>query len=156
MNPALSGRYRVNKSKIIFEAFEDEMVLINLDSGNYYSFSGSGAVIWDLLVSGNSVTEIIQRLQAHFSNDGAEIEPNVASFVENVVSEGLVLPREGESVGNDGPKTAPVSPLKGDRFEPAKLQKFSDMQELLLLDPIHEVDEMGWPHTPPPPPSRSQ
>jgi hypothetical protein len=26
------------------------------------------------------------------------------------------------------------------------LQKFTDMQELLLLDPIHEVDERGWPH----------
>ena len=149
MKPLLCARYRVNQSKVIFEAFEDEMVLINLDSGNYYSFSGSGAVIWDLLAAGNSVTEIVQRLRAHFSNDGTEIEPNVTSFVENVVSEGLVLPRDGESAGNDGPNTAAASPLKGDRFEPPKLQKFSDMQELLLLDPIHEVDEMGWPHTPP-------
>lgn len=149
MNSALSGRYRVNQSKIIFEAFEDEMVLINLDSGNYYSFSGSGAFIWDLLAAGNSVTEIVQRLREHFSSDGAEIESGVASFVENVVSEGLVLPRDGENAGNEGAKTEAASPLKGDRFEPPQLQKFSDMQELLLLDPIHEVDEMGWPHTPP-------
>jgi hypothetical protein len=27
------------------------------------------------------------------------------------------------------------------------LDKYTDMQELLLLDPIHEVDDAGWPHT---------
>ena len=25
------------------------------------------------------------------------------------------------------------------------MEKYDDMQELLLLDPIHEVDEAGWP-----------
>jgi hypothetical protein len=150
MKGVLSDRYQVNQSKVIFEAFENEMVLINLDSGNYYSFSGSGAFIWDLLAAGSCVTEVVQRLREHFSSDGAEIESSVTAFVQNVVSEGLVLPRNGESAGNEGAKTEAASALKGDRFEPPQLQKFSDMQELLLLDPIHEVDEMGWPHTPPP------
>lgn len=153
MNPVLSARYRVNKSKVIFEAFEDEMVLINLDSGNYYSFSGSGALIWELLAGGESVNEIVARLREHFSDDGAEIESSVSSFVENVVSEGLVFPRDDEISGNDRAETGASSPKllpKGGRFEAPRLQKFSDMQELLLLDPIHEVDEMGWPHRPPP------
>jgi hypothetical protein len=31
-------------------------------------------------------------------------------------------------------------------FEPPILERFDDMQELLLLDPVHEVsDEEGWP-----------
>jgi hypothetical protein len=30
-------------------------------------------------------------------------------------------------------------------FNPPLLNKYSDMQELLLLDPIHDVDEAGWP-----------
>lgn len=25
------------------------------------------------------------------------------------------------------------------------LTKYTDMQELLLLDPVHEVDDEGWP-----------
>jgi hypothetical protein len=25
------------------------------------------------------------------------------------------------------------------------LEKYTDMQELLLLDPIHDVEEAGWP-----------
>jgi hypothetical protein len=30
-------------------------------------------------------------------------------------------------------------------FVPPSLAKFQDMQDLLLLDPIHETDEPGWP-----------
>jgi hypothetical protein len=32
------------------------------------------------------------------------------------------------------------------------LNKYSDMQELLLLDPIHDVDDAGWPKPNPDPP----
>jgi hypothetical protein len=27
--------------------------------------------------------------------------------------------------------------------------KYSDMEDLIMLDPIHEVDESGWPHPKP-------
>ena len=33
-------------------------------------------------------------------------------------------------------------------FERPKLGKYTDMQDLLLADPIHEVDEQGWPVQP--------
>ncbi len=32
--------------------------------------------------------------------------------------------------------------------KPSKLAKYADMQDLLALDPIHEVDEEGWPEAP--------
>jgi hypothetical protein len=28
-----------------------------------------------------------------------------------------------------------------------KLEKYTDMEDLLLLDPIHDVQEVGWPQT---------
>jgi hypothetical protein len=31
------------------------------------------------------------------------------------------------------------------RFHTPTLAKFTDMQDLLLLDPIHDVDKTGWP-----------
>ena len=30
-------------------------------------------------------------------------------------------------------------------FEAPRLEKYTDMQDLVLLDPVHEVDEQGWP-----------
>ena len=34
-------------------------------------------------------------------------------------------------------------------FETPVLEKYTDMAELLLLDPIHDVDATGWPHPAP-------
>jgi hypothetical protein len=47
-----------------------------------------------------------------------------------------------------GPGQEPASPLpKGEiDFEPPKFAKYNDMQNLLLSDPIHDVDETGWPN----------
>jgi hypothetical protein len=36
-------------------------------------------------------------------------------------------------------------PIEG-KFEAPVLQKYTDMQDLLLLDPIHDTDETGWPN----------
>ena len=33
-----------------------------------------------------------------------------------------------------------------DLFEPPLISKYSDMQELLILDPIHDVSDAGWPN----------
>jgi hypothetical protein len=33
-------------------------------------------------------------------------------------------------------------------YKPPAIERFDDLEELLVLDPIHEVDEAGWPATP--------
>jgi hypothetical protein len=38
-----------------------------------------------------------------------------------------------------------VCPAKHTFAEPV-IEEFDDMQGLLLLDPIHDVSEEGWPH----------
>jgi Coenzyme PQQ synthesis protein D (PqqD) len=147
MPATLSRYYRPNTPKVLFQAFEDETVLINLDSGNYYSFAGSGALIWDRLVRGDSVSSVIDNLQERFGNkDG--IAPAVEEFVRELVEENLVVEAAREPckvVEQGAPQNFTLS-----QFERPVLQKYSDMQDLLLLDPIHEVDETGWPHARPP------
>ena len=34
-------------------------------------------------------------------------------------------------------------------FEAPSLEKYTDMQDLVLLDPVHEVDQTGWPRQQP-------
>jgi len=33
-----------------------------------------------------------------------------------------------------------------DSYKAPELDTYEDMQDLILLDPIHEVDESGWPN----------
>jgi len=147
MAPSIPRCYRVNRPKVIYESFEDETVLINLDSGNYYSFSGSGALIWDSVVRGDSVGSVIENLQERFgARDG--IAPAVEDFVRQLVEENLIVEDSRGAAKNVQEARAKI--LTPAQFEQPMLQKYSDMQDLLLLDPIHEVDETGWPHALPP------
>ena len=43
-------------------------------------------------------------------------------------------------------RTAPELPTTGGPLPEPRLEKFDDMQQLILLDPVHEIDETaGWP-----------
>jgi hypothetical protein len=44
---------------------------------------------------------------------------------------------------------APAAPAAGAVFAPPRLEVFDDLQDLFLVDPIHDVDEAGWPHVTP-------
>jgi hypothetical protein len=150
MATTVSRTYQVNAPKVLYEAFEDETVLINLDSGNYYSFFGSGALIWDRIVSGESIASVIHYLQDRFP-DATDVALWVEDFVRELVEENLIV--ENSSGAAENIKQAKAQAPSLAHFEKPVLQKYSDMQDLLLLDPIHEVDEAGWPHALPPEPS---
>ncbi len=153
MAATLPIHYRANTPKVVYEAFEDETVLINLDSGNYFSFSGSGALIWDCIVRGDSVGSVIENLQQHFGGSNG-IAPAVEDFVRELVEENLIVEITSEPA--KASEEVARQRMTLDRFERPALQKYTDMQDLLLLDPIHEVDETGWPHALLPNPSTKQ
>ena len=150
MTESLSRTYRVNAPKVIYEDFEDETVLINLDNGSYYNFSESGALIWGRIVSGESIASVIEYLQERLA-DADDIALLVEDFVRELVEENLIVKNSNRTTKNVKQGKAEIPTLA--RLEKPVLQKYSDMQDLLLLDPIHEVDEMGWPHALPPEPS---
>jgi hypothetical protein len=147
-------RFRINKPKVIHETFEDEVVILNLDSGNYFSLNSIGTQIFDLLECGTSIMETLKVISGSYKGNLDHIEKEISGFVDQLILEELIVPL---TVGNDtagtavpcGSKTSELSP--GNEmciFESPVLQKYTDMQELLLLDPIHDVDDMGWPIKP--------
>jgi hypothetical protein len=135
-------RFRVNVPDVVFEAFDEEIVLVNLDTGNYYSVRGSGPEIWIALSKGESPEQVGRSLQAKYSGDPDAMHAAVTAFVGDLVDAQLLV-ADGET-----PAATALAPVAaGDRpaFEPPVLESYSDMQDLLLLDPIHDVDQAGWP-----------
>jgi len=132
--------YRINTPKVVHETIEGEVVIINLDSGSYYSLDQAGAALWAELERGQGLDDLARYVDAHYVTGGSDAAAAVEALVAALVAEDLV--REA------GPAAAqPPSPANGQRaaFVAPVLQKHTDMQDLLLLDPIHEVDETGWP-----------
>lgn len=140
-------RYRVNEPGVVYELFDDEVVVVNLDNGYYYSLEREAADIWRGLGAGLTVDELPTELARRYQGEAATMSLEVGKFVEQLVGEGLIAPTQ-EGSNRDGVES--LLSADGTRtFMAPKLACFTDMQALLLLDPIHEVDASGWPHAKP-------
>lgn len=134
-------------SQVVREVFDDEVIVIDMKSGNYFSLNQSGATVWTLLEEGQTVEGVIDRMAEEHPLDTREtIAEGVRALIDRLTAEGLIGPSE---------RAAPVarsdskeSLAKKGRFEKPELAVYTDMQDLLLLDPIHDVDETGWPKRP--------
>lgn len=136
-------KFRVNSPTVVSEVIEGEAVILNLDSGNYYSMEGSGAIIWELLSQGLSITEVSNWLAQTFKTNSEQMINTVTGLVEELNSEGLItLISQDEA----SPAIPNLESLAVDNiFVEPKLCKYSDLQDLLILDPIHDVTDSGWP-----------
>ena len=141
--------YRIDTPRVVHEAIKDEVIMIDFESGNYYSLEGSGSLIWDLIVQGASRTTILAHVRAHYDIDGADLEASVDAFLNDLLGENLIFAVDAALPAStvEGWNGAGQSQGRLSWQQPV-LQRYTDMRELLLLDPIHEVDETGWPNRP--------
>ena len=144
----MTTRFRVNSPNVIHETIEGEVILIDLKTGTYYSLRDSGAAIWRSLEQGAGEDDIETELRSRYEASGEEIRDAVRRLLGELEREGLIRTEDGEP--------ATVSPSFSDNgsarlpFEAPVLEKHTDMQDLILLDPVHNVGAEGWPHPAPP------
>ena len=151
-----AARYRLNSPNAADEEVDGEVIVINLVNGNYYSLLGEGAITWQMLCRGMNPGEIAAAFQKQYEGEAGTFLAGIQEFVGELEREGLVVPRADDSeealestsgeMGDPWPVAATPAEM-GTTFEPPKLNVYIDMQKLLLLDPIHEVDDSGWPST---------
>lgn len=140
------ARFKLNSPDVACESFDDEVVIVNLQSGHYFSTRGTGAFVWQRLISGGTAAEIQTAMALAYEVDPAQVEESVRAFVAVLVERRLIVPAGPDHVPAAGPARDPAPTASKLAFSPPSLETYSDMQDILLLDPIHEVDDTGWPH----------
>jgi hypothetical protein len=145
-------RLKINEPNIVHENIDGETVILNLDSGNYYSVVDAAADIWNYIEKGAPVSEIMPLIRANYECSKAEEENAVNAFIAQLQEEGLIIAVDDKSAASLLPQNwkeqITVKEIKA-VFNAPVLSKYTDMKDLLLLDPIHEVDATGWPSVKP-------
>jgi hypothetical protein len=90
-------RFRVNSPKVTHETVDDEVVIINLDSGSYYSMSGIGAAIWSLIDSGASIDEAAAHAAGRYAGEAESIRAGLIALVKDGAGRGNGVRRRGPS-----------------------------------------------------------
>ena len=146
-------RFRVNTPTVTHETIDGEAVIINLDSGNYYSLVDVGSFVWGLIEKGASASEVRNVILQSYQGSDAEVDRGVEELLAQLQQENLIVPVDGTGTLDLAQlESSSTNGHEKPSFNAPLLHKYSDMQELLLLDPIHDVDDAGWPKPNPDPP----
>jgi len=149
-----SNRYQVESSNIIHETIDNEVVVVNLEKGYYYSLRDTAAVIWSRILAGMPVDAITQNISEKHGIERSQIEGSVNDFIRELVKEDIITAMISDTISEKNEVQDPElsEDINKSEFSIPVMEKFTDMADLLLLDPIHEVDESGWPNIAPEPP----
>ncbi len=134
------GAWRIRHESVSHDLLNGEVIAIHLGTGVYYSLRGTAAAIWQMLATPASASAIAEALAAAFVVDRVAAEAAAAGFLQQLRDEDLVV--------EDASMNALVMPSPAERqpFAAPAIERFADLQDLLLLDPIHDVGTQGWPH----------
>ena len=139
--------FKVNTPNIVHETIDGETILLNLKTGNYYSFDGIGASIWNYIDKTGSWYRTVELITDTDPAEKESITNSIKDFVSKLLEEELLRKADQVEKENEVDLEETEKELKNASpgFKAPVLNKYSDMQDLLLLDPIHDVDEGGWP-----------
>lgn len=69
---------------------DDEVVLMHIESGEFYSLSGTAAAIWSLIDGQRDRAAVVAELAGQYGADPAGIAADVDAFLARLTAAGLV------------------------------------------------------------------
>ena len=126
----MSTWFRLNSPAVVFDASANDTVIINLVSGRYFRLDAASSLAWNALLASGSREAFVAS-----AGNAPELAASVDSMIEALTAENLIVPA--------GETTAEATSWA---FAGFSLESFSDLEDILGLDPIHEADpDKGWP-----------
>lgn len=131
--------FTINTPSVVHEIIDGEAVIVNMANGKYYSIDKVGADIWGFIENGAKLDQIIDAVSQLYQGNRDAMETSIQRLIAELLEEKLILTKEG--IDSTGYTLSPDSSRQAPQFEEPVLSKYTDMEELLLLDPIHGAQE---------------
>lgn len=139
--------WRVREESVSMERLDGETILINFETGQYFSFQNTAADVLWLVHAGVDRAHWPTALQAAFAGLvwDDDIDGQVQQFLAGLAEVGVVEATEGSG--------GPVQELPDDyaraQWSAPSVYANDDLADLLVIDPIHDTSEDGWPQSRP-------
>lgn len=139
----MTTRYRANAPRFVHETIEGEALVMDMVKGSYYSCVGSSAYAWNALATGVAVDDVAALLAARYGIATTDAQRDVDGFVASLLAEEMIVEAtESPLVPSSQELDAMVPQVE---YAVLALERFNDLADLILLDPVHDVNEAGWP-----------
>ena len=78
------------KDDVVARSVGDEMVLLDLESGTYFTLNAVGALIWRGLENSDSLATIIERIGSEYEVSPERAESDTADLIGQLIQKGLL------------------------------------------------------------------
>jgi hypothetical protein len=136
----------IRPNNVASEVIEGEAIIVDVLTGTYYSANPSASLVWGALLAAPQTSDALHALLAHHypAVERERLASDLAHFIDHLETHHLLAPHTSAPVVS----STPVE-LSGDAasqpYAPPLLEVHTDMRDFLLVDPIHEVSDAGFP-----------
>jgi hypothetical protein len=81
----------VRRGRVIAKSSGGSLVLLDIDSGEYFSTNDVGALVWKLIDGARSVSAIAEAVAAEYEVELDVVEGDVMELVDELARESLLL-----------------------------------------------------------------
>lgn len=134
----------VNTPSVASERVDGEVIAISNESGKYYSLGHTASDIWFLIQNSLSGSLWLKILASKYEGIPEYADGEIEKFLNLLIEEKLIRRSESSSLET---VLLPQDNVHGKWVAPEMLI-FEDLKDLLLVDPIHDSSEEGWPFVP--------
>lgn len=128
-------------TRVFAEEFDGETVLIDVEKGLYFSLAGSAVDLWRSFTPARDPEAVLAAMAG--GTDGPDSQA-LQDLIAQMQVHGLLVSAPAVDSAALAPLVFSTSPLHA-----PVMQVFSDLAELIAIDPVHEVDAAGgWPMRP--------
>lgn len=137
--------YEANSPRVLGETIDSETLLIDSRTGVYFALNVTGSQIWAAFISQPATIDAVATEFARLYDLAPDVARNDVAATVSAMREHELL-REAPAMAVSQTPTRASMPVVDRTYEPSSIERFDDLEDLLLLDPIHDVDpDRGWP-----------
>ena len=144
MNEQLrAAGYAVASPDIVSEDFDGEFVVLDLGSGKYYSMDAAASALWRAITAGVSMQVLVAAVEDAAAAGTGITTQAIHDYAERLAAYGCLARSD---VGGSAPLDPALAEVLKTSTGAPKVEMFSDLADLIMADPIHDVEEtVGWP-----------
>ena len=133
--------YALNLPRMFFDVSENHAIIIDSGTGSYYLLNVLASKVFLYLTRGASPDELTATL-SRVSGCPEDIRKRIENFCEQLVSEDILHTDQSEEFSGE----TDAGDFWFSEGTDLRMDKFDDMADLIVADPIHDVDAAyGWP-----------
>jgi hypothetical protein len=104
--------YKINLPRITSQTIDDEVIIIDLQNGNYYSLTQAGAGVWSGIEDGRFSDEITAAVAAQYEGEPEAVKSAIEQFLNTLLEEELIVVNETREI-DDFAATLPTAAPNG-------------------------------------------